>query len=656
MRDSWTPSLRVLIGSAAAIGGLVVLHAVLGGRHAVAQQIAISVLLAASCVVVAAGTAWRHEGRRGWKAITVALFINNVCNATVGWNAIAPSGALELGSAVLSIATLPLVLVALRFFLLDRGTRLPAAALLDGMTGSLVLQATIALVFIAPVEGALLHLGPQALALLAYPLSDLLMVGLIGAVAAHGGWRFDAWAIFLAALVTFTIADVHEVAASAGGHHVVAGISDFGWISAAFLLAVGAWSPPPRRGDVQVMRGWVAAALGCAGLALLVGNSLSGHPSRAAMILASCGLSVMVARLALTLHENAAILARAQRDAVTDGLTGLGNRRQLIADLEQAVEEARPDAPFALGLFDLNGFKDYNDTYGHQAGDALLVELGRQLSAAVHGTGEAYRMGGDEFCILLATSWDDARAIADRASAALRVGSTGIAVSAAHGLVLVPQEAATAGEALRLADLRMYEDKTGRRIGSSRQVATTLMVALEERDRRLQAHGAEVEALAGRVAERLGLTPTEVEAVRLAAGLHDVGKLAIPDRILEKTEPLDDAERDFLRRHSTIGERIVRGAPALRDIAPLIRSSHERVDGEGYPDGLRGEEIPLGARIVAVCDAFVAMISPRYGDARTPEAALAELRHCAGTQFDADVVAAFAHELAGAASAARQAV
>jgi HD-GYP domain-containing protein (c-di-GMP phosphodiesterase class II) len=135
--------------------------------------------------------------------------------------------------------------------------------------------------------------------------------------------------------------------------------------------------------------------------------------------------------------------------------------------------------------------------------------------------------------------------------------------------------------------------------------------------------------------------------VKLAAELHDVGKVAIPDAILNKPGPLNEDEWAFMRRHTLIGERIVAAAPALCGVAKLVRASHERWDGGGYPDGIAGENIPLGARIVAVCDAYDAIVADRpYRGARSSAAALAELRRCAGTQFDPAVVEAFAAALA----------
>jgi len=168
-----------------------------------------------------------------------------------------------------------------------------------------------------------------------------------------------------------------------------------------------------------------------------------------------------------------------------------------------------------------------------------------------------------------------------------------------------------------------------------------LLQVLSEQDKRLDAHAGHVSELAGRVAAELGQPEHEVQRIRLAAQLHDVGETAIPATVLNKPGPLDAKEWEFIHRHTLVGERIILAAPALAHTAPLIRSSHERIDGGGYPDGLAGEQIPVGARIIAVCDAFDAMISDRpYRRATTIEAALEELGNCAGSQFDPEVVRA----------------
>ena len=198
-------------------------------------------------------------------------------------------------------------------------------------------------------------------------------------------------------------------------------------------------------------------------------------------------------------------------------------------------------------------------------------------------------------------------------------------------------------DALRVADQRMYEKKNGGRRSAGDQSKAVLVRALSERHPDLTSHSADVSRTAELVARQLDVPEDQLEPIRHAAELHDVGKVGIPDAILAKPGKLDDEEWAFMRRHTIIGERIVAGAPALAQVSRLVRSSHERWDGAGYPDQLKGEEIPIGSRIIAVCDSFDAMLvrPPLPGRGRTTSEALAELRRCSGTQFDPDVVEAF---------------
>ena len=340
-------------------------------------------------------------------------------------------------------------------------------------------------------------------------------------------------------------------------------------------------------------------------------------------------------------REKEALLAVSEIEARTDALTDLGNRRALTRDLGKSITGPRDSHELLLAMFDLDGFKQYNDSFGHAAGDALLQRLGRRLAAATEHLGSAYRMGGDEFCMLVRCGPDAAEQLLDDAIAALQDSGEGWDIGCSHGAAWIPSEAASEGEGLRLADQRMYANKASRS-PTSRQVTDALLQVITEQNASLDEHVERVSEFAGDVAEALGEPEHEVGLARLAARLHDVGKTAIPASILDKPGPLDEREWEFMRRHPLIGERIVLAAPALAGSAPLIRSSHERVDGGGYPDGLAGEEIPLGARIVAVCDAFDAMTSQRsYRGPTSVEAALKELRSHAGTQFDTAVVEAF---------------
>ncbi|MDQ3850143.1 MAG: PAS domain S-box protein [Actinomycetota bacterium] len=328
--------------------------------------------------------------------------------------------------------------------------------------------------------------------------------------------------------------------------------------------------------------------------------------------------------------------------ALHDALTGLPNRRKLLEDLEIALARATHEQPQLLLLLDLDGFKAYNDSFGHGAGDALLARLGARLAAAMAARGTSYRMGGDEFCVIVTAPDEGTEALVDRAREALSERGEAFSVTASCGSALLPAQARTASDALSLADRRMYEVKgTGTRTSAGRQSTDVLLQVLSERSPELGSHLEDVTELCGAVGRALGLPEEQMCHLLRAASLHDVGKAAIPEAILNKAGPLDEHEWAYIRRHTLIGERILAAAPALVPAARLVRSSHERVDGGGYPDGLTGAEIPLAARIIAACDAFDAMTADRpYRTALTTEAALAELRSCAGTQFDRAVVRA----------------
>jgi two-component system, cell cycle response regulator len=188
----------------------------------------------------------------------------------------------------------------------------------------------------------------------------------------------------------------------------------------------------------------------------------------------------------------------------------------------------------------------------------------------------------------------------------------------------------------------MYENKRNGRTSAGRQATDVLLRALAEHHPDLKDHLDGVAELAVATARELGLDPAAVEHIRLVAQLHDIGKVAIPNEIINKRGALDEAEWAFMKGHTLIGERILLAAPALTQAAEAVRSSHERVDGEGYPDGLVGEEIPLASRVVFVADSFQAMMSERpYRNAMNFDAAIAELRRCSGSQFDAGVVKTF---------------
>jgi len=478
---------------------------------------------------------------------------------------------------------------------------------------------------------------------LMYPLADLTLIGLVVWILAASGWHPGrAWSLLLGGLVVFAVSDCLYLFQTASGTYQDGGVTDLGWLAGGVLLAWAAWQPRGRERIGRDLDGLMVllAPVGFGLMALAV--QVYDHFERVDLLsifLSTAALVGVCARLLLTFAENHRMLGRTRTEARTDPLTGLGNRRQLTDDLDQAMSDS---AGGVLGVFDLNGFKAYNDLFGHPAGDALLVRLGSQLSERMHGRGTVYRMGGDEFCLLVTAPNAVAGEVAAAGAAALASKGDGFAITAAYGSVEFPDEASSSADVLRLADRRMYSQKNLSRGSACDQSMSVLLRAQRERDPRLAEHLRGVAELAEAVANAVGLPEAQVREARLGAMLHDVGKMAIPDAILQKRGPLTDAEWRFLRSHTVIGERILEGAPALAAVAPIVRSSHERYDGKGYPDGFVGDEIPIASRIVFVCDAFDAMIAERaYAPAMPVDEALRELWRCSGTKFDPRIVAAF---------------
>src|SRR4051794_19771103 len=539
----------------------------------------------------------------------------------------------------------PLVLLGSLALLRSRARAVPKRLMVDGLAAALGVAAlSAAIVFetvLDNVSGA-----PLAVATgLAYPVLDLVLLGIAVGALATTGWRFDrTWMLLALGVSTFWLADSLYLVRTAQGVYEAGGWFDAGWWAGLALIATAAWQPVPTRerrpSEERVRVIAVPLTFGAVGLGLLVYGAIA-HVNLLAIGLAAASLVAVMARATLTFGENVAMLRTSRDEALSDALTGLGNRRALARALDELLPLADPERPLVLALFDLDGFKQYNDTFGHPAGDTLLVRLGGNLAAFLHGRGRAFRMGGDEFCALFQSSGEPSEPMVQGAAAALSEHGDGFSITCSHGAIALPVEAVEPVEALRIADQRMYANKHAGRTSAGRQSKDVLLRALAERDPGLGTH-AETVALAAATAQSLGLPADEVENVRHASELHDVGKVAIPDAILGKPGPLTAEEWQFVRRHTIIGERIILAAPALARVASLVRSSHERWDGAGYPDALAGDQIPLGARIVAVADAFAAMIAGRpYRAPRTGEEALDELRRGAGTQFDPAVVDAW---------------
>jgi diguanylate cyclase (GGDEF)-like protein len=368
----------------------------------------------------------------------------------------------------------------------------------------------------------------------------------------------------------------------------------------------------------------------------------------------------------LTLYQRSALRSRiAQRVAETDNLTGLGNHRAYQAALRTHIDDASRDGgAFSLALVDVDNFKQVNDTYGHPVGDEVLAMISELLAAAAHS--QAFRFGGDEFALLF--SLDEMSAYREleriQQELALRDATPGGPVTISVGIASFPQHADGADELQRVADGALYWSKQhGKnraclyspsvvRIYSPQELereternarlraAKNLVRFVDARDPSTANHSELVSTLAEAIGAELGLDPETLDHLRLAGLLHDLGKIGLPDAILLAPRALTDDEFDVVKQHPRYGFALLEGL-GLDPVDTWVLHHHEHWNGSGYPDGLVGEEIPLGARIILVADAFEAMTADRpYGRAQSQAEAMAELRANAGTQFDPSVVAA----------------
>ena len=580
----------------------------------------------------------RREDRVAWTCMTVGLaaWTAGDLTWTLWLDDIANPPYPSLAD-VFYLTMYPAMYVAIMLLIRSRLRHAGAAQWLDGG----VVGLTIAAVAAALIFPTLLSNTTGKLAVdvvnLAYPVGDFALLVFVALAYSLADWRPGrAWLLLGAGVTVAAVADMIFVYQAARGSYVTGTVLDAMWPAAMALLASAAWVPQPRRkwDAVDAPHTIVVTLLAAAGALALLVVAAFHTITPLAVGLAAAALVLASTRAALTYLENVRMLRRSAREALVDVLSGLPNRRALMEDLDDACARCAAGAVWTLAFFDLNGFKRYNDSFGHAAGDALLARIGAALGRAIVSHGRAYRLGGDEFCVLLEGHFARHDRLIAAAAASLTERGSAFTVTASVGLATVPDDASTASGALQLADERMYAEKAAVSNGRA-QARDVLMQLLNERTPNLHEHVTTVGNLAAAIGRELGLDSERLDELKRAAELHDIGKLAIPDQILEKPGPLTPREWDFMHQHPIIGERILTAAPALRSVAKLVRASHERWDGTGYPDGLAGSEIPLGARIIAVCDAFEAITSDRvYQRARTPAEAISELRRGSGTQFD----------------------
>ena len=351
------------------------------------------------------------------------------------------------------------------------------------------------------------------------------------------------------------------------------------------------------------------------------------------------------------------------RDPLTHDLLTLQSfRAQFELDVKRAQRYRRP---LSVALLDVDGFRALNLRHGYARGDAVILAVARAIRAGTRANDLGCRTGGDEFAILLPETpaapalhamQRMLRALEDLEVDGVQEVSASIGVASYHegdsaeALLAAARSALEQARAAGGRQVSPYRGSGPEEIAESGHgdIVEALASALQERDRFGGDHSESVVEMAGQVAESFGLDGDEVGRVRTAARLHDIGKVGVPDEILHKPGPLDEREWEIMRQHPVIGERILHAIPGMDRVAKVVRHEHERWDGAGYPDGISGEQIPIGARIILACDAYHAMTSDRpYRKAMDHSAAIAELNTHAGSQFDPEVVQALVGYLYG---------
>jgi diguanylate cyclase (GGDEF)-like protein/putative nucleotidyltransferase with HDIG domain len=380
-------------------------------------------------------------------------------------------------------------------------------------------------------------------------------------------------------------------------------------------------------------------------------------------------LSQLASQIATPI-ENARLYAEAEQRARIDQLTSLWNRRHLEERIQVEIgRHSRYGGTFSLIILDLDFFKAFNDSYGHLAGDRLLKQLGTIMKDAIRATDEAFRYGGDEFAILmpqttLRDAYEVAERVRDRIASEIKVED--VAVTASFGLASWPVDGVRINEIISAADIALYYAKQSggnqshaiseilipspktpakpevEQDRSAFNLICALAAAVDAKDHYAYKHSQTVREYAVALAKSLELAPADIARLSTAALLHDIGKIGIGDEILNKAGKLTAEEEEVVRSHPQLGADIVSNVPELASCLAGILYHHERYDGSGYPAGLKGEAIPLDARILGIVDAFAAMTSARpYRAALSSEEAVEELKRGAGKQFDPDLVKAF---------------
>ena len=581
---------------------------------------------------------------------------------------------------VFYVASYVPVLVAFTLIFDGAGTLLRSRALLDASVIALVVGAVGWQLLVGPNLSGGLSL--PALTAATPPLLDVATVVLVGTLGFAGSRRMPASLVAVTlAYVSFAVGDaVYSWVVLVGSTPYPAEL-DLGWQLAAVLIAVGAVlgrrpgdQPPAERTTRD--RGLPLVLLGAAiALGTMFVDALDRRLELWVLALAAYVVAAVILRLLLTSRDKDRVtrelelaLAEQERLAVTDGLTGLYNRRFVEEMLQLETARAlRTGERLGLIVVDVDHFKSVNDAHGHQAGDEVLLAIAERLTGAVRRPDVVGRYGGEEFVVILPGAGPEVllelaercrRAVADHPFP-LRDGAP-LPITVSLGVAGLPEHAITARELVRTADRALYLAKgAGRnRAQIGADLAVPAMDPVLEPMRALpvlervadlvdliqasREHSTAVARYSAQVAAAMGLPGETQRRCRLACRLHDVGKIAVPPEVLTKAGRLDEAEWALMRRHPEHSAWMIGLVPGLGEVSGIVRQHHERMDGSGYPDGCAGTGIRLEARIVAVCDAWAAMLADRsYQPESSPARARRVLRDGAGSQWDPEVVDVF---------------
>jgi diguanylate cyclase (GGDEF)-like protein len=389
---------------------------------------------------------------------------------------------------VFYVAFYPLCYVGLMLLVRSRLSGFGRALWLDGAMAAIASSALGAAVLFEVVLRSTDGGTAVIVTNLAYPLGDILLLSGVIGVFALIGWKPDrTWALIGAGLAATAIADAVFLFQTASSTYSEGTILDALWPASMLLLAAAAWQPATRADVTLEGRPLLATPLVCGLTGLAIFTYDHFHPLNVlAASLVGATIIAVIVRTGMTFQENTRILGLMRAHADTDSLTALGNRRRLVAELDRVLEAGYEAEPRLLAVYDLDGFKSYNDTFGHPAGDALLARLAASLAEVVAPLGSAYRLGGDEFCAVVDVPPIDAGTFLDATAAALSETGDGFTVSSSYGAVLLPDEAVTPSDALQLADQRLYVQKRER--AGLRAPHEVLLEALYERSPELRAH------------------------------------------------------------------------------------------------------------------------------------------------------------------------